>query len=233
MSIHSVYIPDRGNFPVELIKGNDYRFVREPSVDELTQELSKDGQRAVLRCELFYLLHDALGHLFQTPDRFPPNVLDSINEMASPEAYYRSSVEWLHASGNMVSLYSWRDLGFPVTWGELAYLLFYVVKLPRRSNWVELSQGIPSNIGTSIYKLKSNGQEIISPRLADYRGTSFYSFDLWLDSMRTYGSYIPIVMYLSTADLLQGYLGITDPVVDYIFREVSAEDYQQIGLRWN
>lgn len=220
----TIYVPERGQVPVEQVSTRDYRIIGTPkfsNVGELRKALDSEPDRAVLRCEFMFLMSKD----FKSSKTFPElagDIKESVEMMSSASAYYRSAIEWLHSSENMVSLYTWKDLEFPITWLEAAYMLYYVLEQPATLNWVEVSQSVPQGIGISVVKLTRDEVETISPRLVDHKGTA--TMDLWLNNMRTHGSYIPLIAWCSVADALHR-LEMDIPVEEVMFKEMSAQDY--------
>lgn len=223
----SVNFPDIGQVLAEHHKGNTYRAVRQPSVQDLHQELTKQPSRAVLRCELFYLLQERFADRLPTSYQLTAQASDAVQQLVDQGSYYHASVAWLHQSPNFLNLYSWKDLEFPVTYLELGYLLYYVLEQPAVLDWGVLSTQIADSAPISVVYLKDHGREVVSSRLTSHMG-KFQTMDRWLQSIRLGSSHIPLIAYCATADLFWGYLNDPQDLSEVLFKEVSASELESI-----
>lgn len=121
-------------------------------------------------------------------------------------------------------LYSEKDQKRGITWGEVAYLLYYVGGLERNYDWNEIKPDKDLRIG--ILKEEHNGEIKLDECLGHYRNS--LSFDDYITKMRCGVRPIPLIMYNSFVNFVMAY-GVDFGVnISMLFKKVSVVEIEKV-----
>lgn len=229
----------------------DSTFDVEPDLDfrEIIQEGIANGifagdrnpQGSVLRCEAIFELWRSLGGVSEYVEYEPSRVSRverQVDDLCGEEAYYRSAVQWFLTNGksNSENMYSYRDLEMPLTWLELGYWLYFIL---RGQSKIAVGD-IPTDesLGLSVITTVKKGQEALDTKFSSYKTTRWMKS--YLTSIREGSRYVPFPVYYSfmnmknegilpvtSTHVINGELRVTgeDPESNsWILKEVSLED---------
>lgn len=147
--------------------------------------------------------------------------IQSLNGLCGVESYYRPAVAFLlganEGKDSFTGMYNWRDIEEPITWLEVAYLLYEVFGLEHTIDW---NQKNPK-LRLTILRDVASGNVITS--IQEYKGSELVGD--YLGSMRSGKRGIPLPFLSAFRDLgNRGWGLVVEEGDGNLFKEVSRAE---------
>lgn len=124
-----------------------------------------------------------------------------------------------------LGLYTELDMQGYITWGEVAYLLYFVADLDRSLDWGKINTG---NFRVCVlYDLVDN-TKMVNDKLMMYKNKT--NMREYIMQMVKGKRYIPIPLYFAFYDFINAGYGIPVSKVEEMFVTVSNSDLEKLGL---
>lgn len=184
----------------------------------LTEVDDKTAIKAILRCEFIFEMWRVLGGSSKISG-LTEEQIKVVENIASPETYYNNAVKWLVkvGKGYVSRLYDWVDVSNPITWGEVAYLLYIEFGFPKKLDWLKVGEGY----STAVLFHEDGENTTLVMDLNNYKSTAYLSD--YLVHIRRGIRHLPYPMVGAYEELKNG--GIVNHLrKDDILREVTRKE---------
>lgn len=197
-------------------------------------------QGIVLRCEFIHELARIGGEAYNKgtaskniSDMVSSTVLDyyeanksAIDAVCGEDSYYKYSYAWLHSKSpdNIEGLYSFRDMQGALTWFELSYILYFVLKFKKTYRWTSLQP--PANLRVTYIKTVKNHKDTLEDRLTEYKG-SFNWMKSYLNALQSGRKAIPITVFWAMAEVRFNLSGVElDSSYTWATVEITRQEFE-------
>lgn len=188
----------------------------------------------VTRCELFHELarySDSVYYVDSVRSQYEELYLrnkELVDSVCGESSYYKYSFTWLLESNMAVEdLYEYRDMGGAVTWFELAYILYFLVRFKPTYRWTDINP--PNNLRVSLITNDVEGVRRVETKLQEYKG-SFVYLKSYINAIQTGKKAIPLPVFWALEELRRQFKDQLDSSYSWATIEVTRQDFKAIIL---